>query len=261
MKTFNKVFGLTIISLAVYALNNTAFSKDVIIKEEVKAKITIVEGDIFVVKNNNKIKAKKGTVINSKDKIITNNKSKVEITFPDKTKLRINQNSEVLLSPMSSKKEKYSFLKVLKGQIWANVINKGEGRFAIKAKNSVFAVMGTTFDVNNTSNNTEMSVFDGSVGVTANKDDNQLKEQIKELHLEIDDNKKSESNSLSVHQIEKPIQAVEGPKQVTMEEWIEITKNQKITIDDNGNSVVSEISKDNDWTKWNKDLDKKEGND
>jgi hypothetical protein len=257
MKTMNRIFKTSILLFSCSIIATSVFSKTVKNKENVYGEITIVQGNVFITKNNKKLKVNKGTIVEKKDKITSDKKSKVEITFFDKSKLRINENSEVLLSPISSKKDKLSFLKVLKGQVWANIINKGEGRFAIESKKSIFAVMGTVFDVKNTDNSTEMSVFDGSVGVTNSKNDDNAKNKIKDLKLEIDDNK---TKSLAPHQIDKPVQTIEGPKQVSIDEWIEIIKNQKITIEDSGTSTISEITKDDSWSTWNKDLDSKENN-
>ncbi|MFN8578956.1 MAG: FecR family protein [Candidatus Sericytochromatia bacterium] len=257
MKSSKKILNISLALLASGIISLDVFSKNENIDKEVFGKFTLINGNVYVIKDKTKIKVNKGSILNKKDKIISDKKSRAEITFFDKSKLRVNENSELILSPLSSKKDKLSFLKVLKGQVWASIINKGEGRFAIESKKSIFAVMGTTFDVNSTDKNTEMSVFDGSVGVTKSNDDNNTKDKIKDLKLEIDDNK---NKAFDVHQIDKPVQVIEAPKQVSIEEWIEITKNQKITIEDNGNSTVSQIDKDDDWTKWNKDLDKKSSN-
>lgn len=255
MKVSNRTISLLALTLITTVISNNVFSKN--IEEKNYAKFTIVEGNIFIQKNKDKIKVKKGITVNPNDKIISGKNAKAEISFQDGSKLRIDKNTDVIISADSSIKDKYSFLKVLKGQVWASIKNKGEGRFAIKANKSVFAVMGTAFDVKSETDKTEMTVFDGSVGVTTNNNDAQLKDKIKDLKLEIDDNK---NNSLQPHQIEKPVTTIDGPKQVSLEEWVEIVKNQTISIDNQGNATVTETEKisEDSWIKWNKELDSKQ---
>lgn len=119
------------------------------------------------------------------------------------------------------------------------------------------AVLGTVFDVSNDSEKTEMRVFEGSVGVTDNDQNNtNIENKINNLDLKID----SKRNSLKPQQIEKPVTVIQGPHQVSIDEWLEIVENQKITVDSEGNSTVSDLNKSelnkDEWVNWNKNLDK-----
>lgn len=220
-------------------------------------KITNIKGSVVIKRNNKLIKAKNNLEILESDIISSDSKSRAEIEVNIKSKIRINSNTEITFSEKKKKKEKITFLKVLKGQVWANIFNNKKDKFVIKSDKSAMAVLGTVFDVSSEPEKTEMRVFDGSVGITTNDENTtNLENKIDKLNLKVD----SQRNSLKPKQIEKPVSVIQGPHQVSIDEWLEIVENYKITIDSEGNSIVSDMSKEDlskeEWINWNKKLDK-----
>jgi hypothetical protein len=239
---------------------NTEVAKKTKAVTNKEASFTIIKGNIRVKRNNKDLKVDKKLELAPNDLIIADKKAKAEIKLKDGSRVRLNSDTQIMFIPNKTKKEKFSFLKVIKGQVWANIINKGQGRFAIKSNKALMAVMGTVFDVNESEQKTEMKVFEGSVGISQGSEDNaKLENKIENLKLEIDDNK---NKSLQPHEVEKPVTVIEGPHQVSIEEWLEIVENQKITVTSEGTSTLSNIDKNevikDEWVNWNKALDKEE---
>lgn len=256
---FSKKTSTFILTSILVSLSFYSFAKPKLIdKNKISNfRISSIKGNVLIKRNKKVLKAKNNFEVFENDIVISDNKSRAEIEVKNTSKIRINSNTEIIFSENKSKKDKITFLKVLKGQVWANIFNNKKDKFVIKSDKSIMAVLGTVFDVSSNSEKTEMRVFEGSVGVTGNDQNNaNIENKIDTLDLKID----SKRNSLKPQQIEKPVTVIEGPHQVSIDEWLEIVENQKITIDSDGNSTVSELNKSTlnkeEWVKWNKELDK-----
>lgn len=265
-----KIISISVTFLALFTQLNYAQP----IKYEVKssARITKVDGKLEILKNKKWISLKLNEIVKVSDRIKTSKGSRAELSFSDGKKLRIASNTDLIFIKSEVKDgAENSIFKLVTGRLWSKITNKGKGRFAVQGQTASLAVMGTTFDIETSTEKTDISVFDGSVGVQKNTDDQkEFEENIESLKLEIDDNKNNSQNNMSLkpqqvekpyQQVEKPIKVIPGPYQVSKEEWLEIVENQKISIDNNGVGLVSNLEsdklKDDSWIKWNTELDSK----
>ncbi|MFN8671562.1 MAG: FecR family protein [Candidatus Sericytochromatia bacterium] len=266
LKIFKPYFLLTFQILLTLLVSSHALANNPVeIQSKSLAKITKLIGTAEISENNKWTKLKKDMVIEMYHRVKTANKSKLELVFQDGSKLRMNENSSIIL--VRSKNKEYSIFDLSAGQVWANIANKGKGRTTIKTNSAVLAVMGTVFDVNSDNSKTEMSVFNGSVGVQSKQTDlEKLETNLNKLVLTEDTKditKKEQTLKPQVlskpKQVEKPYHIVPGPYKVSLDKWLEITENKQIVIDNNGNAIVSNQENDklkyNDWVNWNKQQD------
>lgn len=265
MKKFTLVlatFFIALISSFPSSANNT-----VLVESKSTAKITKIVGNAEILEKNKWFPLKKNSAINMYHRIRTSDKSRLEMVFSDGSKLRLNQKSSIILTPIKNKN--HSIFNLDYGRVWVNIKNKGFGRVAIKSNTVVLAVMGTIFDVQVDPKKTEMIVLDGSVGVQGiQKEVEKIDESIANLKLKIDDIKLEEKKVLNPEvsqkiskpvQVKNPVYVVPGPHKVSLDKWLEIIENQKIVVDINGNAIVSNMEndklKEDEWVNWNKKLD------
>lgn len=245
--------------------SNIYAQKTVPIQSRSMAKVTKLIGNAEISENNKWAKIKKDMIIKMYHRVRTSNKSRMELVFQDGSKLRMNENTNIIL--VESKKKEYSIFNLSAGQIWANITNNGKNKTSLKTNTAILAVMGTVFDVNLNSNfnKTEMSVFSGSVGVQPQQENiSKIEESLNTLKLKedkkIEDKKEIKKDKISKPvQIEKPFHIVPGPYKVSFDKWLEITENKKIIIDNIGNALVSNQEndklKEDEWVIWNKTQD------
>ena len=203
----------------------------------------------------------KNKIIKINDRLKTGIKSRAEITFSDGSRIRLNEKTDIILVMKKSKNEKRNLFKMIVGTLWANLINNGKDRFTVQGTTVTLAVLGTTFEVETEKSKTDISVFNGSVGIQLPTNDLQkLNKNLDELKLKAD-NEISKPNVINkpVHEIEKPVKLIPGPYEVSRDKWLEIIENQKISVNENGIGTLSEIDddkiKDDEWVQWNKELD------
>ncbi|MFN4150664.1 MAG: FecR domain-containing protein [Candidatus Sericytochromatia bacterium] len=248
------------------------------IKYQVKssAKVTKLSGKLEIFKSNKWIALKNNSIVKVSDRIRTTKNSRAELSFSDGKKLRIAQNTDLIFVKSEIKEGAESnIFKLVSGRLWSKIINRGTGRFAVQGQTASLAVMGTTFDIETSNDKTDISVFDGSVGVQLPSENQEsFDKNIDDLHLEVDDNKNKDNKNVSLkpqlvekpyQEIEKPVKVVPGPYQVSQEQWLEIVENQKISVDNNGVGLVSNLESDklksDSWIKWNTELDSKTSED
>ncbi len=132
------------------------------------------------------------------------------------------------------------------GDLWANITKKDEKMvFSINTPVAAAAITGTTLRLNVSQDSTsEVRVYSGEVLLSRAKEEKT--QRIKTLHpIEIDGPK-----------------VIEGPKEVTLEQWTLIVKSmQKVKIDKEGKIIQSGSfsTKDQDeqteWIQWNQSRD------
>ncbi|MBC7475490.1 MAG: FecR domain-containing protein [Candidatus Sericytochromatia bacterium] len=257
-----KFFSLISISLlGAFAVQNYLPAKTIQVQAKSYARITKVVGQVKILKNKDWINLNKNVIVKVNDHLKTYQKSRTELTFSDGSRIRLDENTDIVL--IKTKTLENNFFKLFGGHIWANIANRGKGRFAMQSSTAALAVMGTIFDVGTQNNKTEVSVFEGSVGVQLpSKTIEDLDKGLNNLKLSVDDNRNKISSKPQIIskpvEVEKPYKLIDGPHQVSREKWLEVVENQKITIDNNSVGTVSELSKNeinNEWVQWNKNID------
>jgi hypothetical protein len=263
---FYSLISLTL--LTVFTWENYGITKPFAIEAVSMAKLTKVIGEVQLFSNKKWLPIKKNQIIKINDNLKTGNKSRAELTFSNGTRIRLAENTNIILiQSKNSKKNDTSsknFLKVLGGHLWANIFNNSKDKFAIEGNTAVLAVLGTTFEVEAEKLKTDVSVFEGSVGIQLLTNNEELNNNLDNLKLESDkrnisDNIKPVEINKPVHEVEKPVKIVPGPYEISKDKWLEIVENQKISINDQGIGVVSNLENDevkaDEWIQWNKELD------
>ncbi|MEJ2636665.1 MAG: FecR family protein [Calditrichia bacterium] len=191
----------------------------------------------------------------SGDKIETKKESRCEITMNNGNVVRIDENSiytleNVKVTPETVKAE--SFLG--SGKLWSTIrkIFSKDDYFKVKSPSAVIAVRGTIYRVDvQPDSTTQLRVYDGEVEVTPyNPSMGALEkttpgEQPKAIGPPRD--------------VPGPT-TVSGPRDVTMEEWLEIVKaQQQIVVSPDGSFQKSDFNLEDDaksdWVQWNKQRD------
>jgi len=260
------LLSFTILALSFGILPNSTYinpvsAKTVQVETKSMARINILVGKAQIFRSKKWMNAERNAVLNLNDKLKTDKNSRVELAFSDGSRLRVDQNTEILL--VSNSKNK-SFFKIFTGKLWANVANKNKQNFSVQSPTAVLSVMGTTFCVESEKNQTEASVFDGSIGVQPPVvTEEELNKSLETLELKFDTHSnevvgKPTEIDKPYQEVEKPAKLVPGPYQVSKEKWLEVVEDQKIVIGTDGNSIVSDIQeeeKNDEWVKWNSELD------
>ncbi len=184
------------------------------------------------------------------DKIETKKTARCEITFNDKSVVRIDEQTIYTIEKAiisSEKKEVDSFLFL--GKLWANVkkLIAGNDSWKLKSPSAVVAVRGTVYRMNaGADSSSQVLVYDGNVSVApAGKTSAKQTDGLKPG---------------TPRQVQGPSQ-VQGPKEVSVGEWLEIVKaQQQIVVKPDGSYAKSEFNLADDskldWVKWNKERDK-----
>lgn len=262
----NKYLFIPVAVIAVLGISEfNSFSRTINIQAKSSAILSRIEGKVYILENNKWVNLIKGNIIKINNQIKTDNKSKAEITFSDGSKVRLSENTSiVLIKERKKEKEQHGLLKIFSGKLWANVFSNNKSRFSIQSNTAALAVLGTTFNVEAENKETDISVFEGSVGIQKPTNDNEeFNKKLDNLKLIIDDKKSTNVQKPDKIdkpiEVEKPFKVIDGPHQISMNEWLEIIANQKITVDEKGVGTVVEIKeqeiKEDEWVQWNKELD------
>jgi hypothetical protein len=137
-------------------------------------------------------------------------------------------------------------IKLQKGQLWASVHEvSAQADFDIAAPVAAAAITGTILQMKvEDDTTTQLKVYKGEVHITNAPEKTDL-----------------QPRSLVPTQVPGPHQ-IQGPSQVSVEEWMYIVKSmQQITINKNGGVVsmggfrATDMDEKTDWVKWNKQRD------
>lgn len=194
-------------------------------------------------------KAKENTRLASGDKVKTMEKTRAEIRLEAGKVIRLDENTTIdLVKLVEESQNKIEMdVKMEQGNLWAKVSKLGENMdFRVESPIAGASVRGTTFRVGVAlDGSTTLNVYEGAV----------------EVYNPI---QKAEG---PITRIEAPREAakpgyVEGPKEVSLEEWTYIVKDmQKFTITPEGIKKVEAFKKidpdeQSDWVKWNMEMDR-----
>jgi ferric-dicitrate binding protein FerR (iron transport regulator) len=178
--------------------------------------------------------------------------SRLEMVLPDKSIVRFAEKTKFKLVQVDTGEDGKRMIKISVpiGKIWTNVrrtLPSGDDKFEISCQNAVAGVRGTIYRVNVEGDQSALvKVYDGEVSVAGVS--------------------RKQQPAVSTVGPPKPVSgptAIEGPKPVSMEQWVYIVKSmQQISITSDGQARepedFAESSEDMDnWVMWNKIRDKK----
>ncbi|MCP4631696.1 MAG: FecR domain-containing protein [candidate division Zixibacteria bacterium] len=225
---------LLFIAVAMFFFRSTVNASDD------KAKLTFYLGDVHtrIDSENNWGQAKLQQILSTGYELKTGIESRAEITFTNKGIVRVGEKSLYVLNDLSQEEGAGEIEgSLFKGRIWANVkkITGKEDKFNIRTTTAVAAVRGTVFRIDVlTDSTTELYVYKGAVEVGGPQ-------------WAPDYGKEREW---------KAPQQVEGPKEVAMDQWTEIVREQqKLVVGPKGMVSKSEFNidedKKDDWVDFN----------
>ena len=226
----------------------TSFSPE---KSDSVGKVTFPMGNVLLL-SKGETQFKKVTFnmdVRNGDKIETKKDSRCEITYNDGSVVRIDELSVYLVEKAEIKdKEKKVESKLAIGKLWANVkklFSKNDS-WKLHSPSAVVAVRGTVYRMNaEADSSSQVLVYDGEVAVSPAAP-------------------AGTGPGMGVvpgkpQQVQGPV-PVQGPRQVSMQEWFEIIKaQQQIIVNPDGSYTKSDFSFEEDakldWVKWNKERD------
>ena len=189
--------------------------------------------------------------------IRTLTRSRCEITLAGGGKVRIGENSELVLDQVSVKPMVKNFSANLKkGNIWVSVKAAfGEKKnVSVRTPTAVAAIRGTKYRAKAGEDESSVLVYDGKVDVNQAKNViDKRKEMRKSLAPE-----KPKFKLGSVEEIDAPTE-VAGPFEVTLEEWISLVDGMQINVRKDGKYHLFKFDQaadaEDDFVKWNKEQD------
>jgi hypothetical protein len=230
------------------AIFTTSFSPE---NSAVVGKVTFPLGNILIL-SKSETRFRKVTInmeIKNGDKIETKKESRCEITYNDGSVVRIDELSIYTVEKAEiTSQEKKVESKLSLGKLWANVkkLFAKTDSWKLHSPSAVVAVRGTVYRMNAESDSTsQVLVYDGEVAVSP------AAPAGAQPGTGVIPGKPQ--------QVQGPV-PVQGPKQVSMQEWFEIIKaQQQIIVRPDGSYTKSDFSFEEDakldWVKWNKKRD------
>ena len=191
------------------------------------------------------------TDVISGDKVRTYRQSRAEVNLAELDIIRLAPRTIVDFTKLyrETKEQKVETeINLKEGEIWASVHEvEMETEFDISAPVAAAAITGTVLRMNvGQDSTTQLKVYTGEVKITNAPQRTDL--QIKQVG--------------APREVKGPVQ-VQGPREVSKEEWLYLVKSmQQLTFNKNG-KVISQGSfsendkdeKDDPWVKWNKERD------
>ena len=189
--------------------------------------------------------------------IRTLQKSRCEITLTGGGKIRIGEQSELVLNQVSVRPMVKNFSANLKkGNIWVSAKAAfGEKKnISIRMPTAVAAIRGTKFRAKAGEDESSVLVYDGKVDVNQAKNAiEKRKEMRKSLAPE-----KPKFKLGPVEEVDAPTE-VAGPFEVTLEEWISLVDGMQVNVRKDGKYHLFRFDQktdaEQDFVKWNKEQD------
>jgi len=189
--------------------------------------------------------------------IRTLQKSRCEITLTGGGKVRIGEQSELVLNQVSVRPMVKNFSANLKkGNIWVSAKAAfGEKKnISVRTPTAVAAIRGTKFRAKSGEDESSVLVYDGKVDVNQAKNAiEKRKEMRKSLAPE-----KPKFKLGPVEEVDAPTE-VAGPFEVTLEEWISLVDGMQINVRKDGKYHLFKFDQktdaEQDFVKWNKEQD------
>src|SRR5687767_14990146 len=204
---------------------------------DLQLRVTELIGEAHVVREAKK-PLKKGSLLQIGDTVETGEKSRLEMSLPDGSRVRLGASSRVKLSEGQFKgTDRKVSVMVWVGRLWAKVAKKmgEESKFEVETANAVAGVRGTSFTViANQDLSALVRVYSGTVGVRKN------------------DGKSGNFRNRT---------QVSGPTRIDQKQWEEIvaTQMKQVAITNLGQILpASDFADQGDeleWAMWNQKLD------
>ncbi|MCC7385479.1 MAG: FecR domain-containing protein [Deltaproteobacteria bacterium] len=183
---------------------------------------------------------KMGAKVRFGDHVRTAKDTRLELTLPDGSRVRLAGETEVKLTRagFEGRKRESVSLRLLAGRLWASVVRAtgGKDTFEVETANAVSGVRGTSFAVLAASDTSALvRVYSGSVGV-----------------------RPSAAKA-------GPRREVPGPQEIDRRQWEEIiaTAMKQVRVSAAGDIAPAEDFEDSgdslEWAKWNQGRDAKSG--
>ncbi len=195
--------------------------------------------------------------LNVNDQIRTAAKSRCEITLTGGGKVRIGENSELVLTEANVKPMTKEFNATLKsGNAWVSAKAAfGEKKnVSIRTPTAVAAIRGTVYRTQAGEDESSVLVYEGKVDV--NQPSNTEQEQ-----QDTEPGGKPKFKLGPVQEIQAPTE-VAGPYEVSLEDWITLVEGMQINVRKDGKYNMFEFDKTVDaadeFVQWNKELDGEE---
>ncbi len=200
--------------------------------------------------------------------IRTGSNGRVVLAFANGHRLRIGPATHIKLVSYRPQ-NKQTLVQVDKGKVWNRV--KPGHRVVVRTRHSTATVLGTAYNVNTQETQTQTQVFDGSVGVTRaeNQPEQELFKQLPGLHAQPANTPPTPAAftaptevKLDIHELPLAVTVVPGPYAVAQDQWLEIIKNQEITMQTDGQADIRQIDpkalvQSDEWLRWNQTMDQK----
>ncbi len=200
-------------------------------------KVTYKEGNTFI----NYAVPKLRQCVNEGD-LISTEKGRMEITLEDGSIVRIGEHSRIYFEKLRyEEKNKKISIKVTLGRFWTKVkkLVKGDD-YNVSFRTGTAGVRGTSYRIDQFADDSALlNVYTGTVAVAGKRPAAD-----------------TASDAQDVHEISGP-EEVQGPSEITMEEWVKIVESMNsISVDAGGNPTEPEpfdIEKDREdpWVNWN----------
>lgn len=195
-------------------------------------------------------KANENTRLSSGDKVKTLEKTRAEIRLEAGKVIRLDENTTVDLVKLveESQNKVETDIKIEQGNLWAKVGKLGDNtELKVESPIAGASIRGTTFRVEvGLDNSTQLNVYEGVVEIY-----NPMQKATGPI-----------TKIEAPREVKKP-GYVEGPKEVSLNEWSYIVKDmQRFTINAAGAKKVEVFKKDeaeeqSDWIRWNMEMDQK----
>ena len=192
--------------------------------------------------------------LNVNDQIRTAAKSRCEITLTGGGKVRIGENSELVLTEANVKPMTKNFNATLKkGNAWVSAKAAfGEKKnVSIRTPTAVAAIRGTVYRTEAGEDESSVLVYEGKVDV--NQPSNMEQEQ-----QETKPEGKPKFKLGPVQEIQAPTE-VPGPYEVSLEDWITLVEGMQINVRKDGKYNMFKfdqtVDAEDEFVQWNKELD------
>ncbi|MDD3249302.1 MAG: FecR family protein [Smithellaceae bacterium] len=218
-----------------------------------KAQVTSLQGEVSMIcpGQTQAVIIKNYDFIKPGCEVSTGADSRLEMVLPDRSVVRFAEKTKLILvqADIGVRGSRAVGISVMLGKIWTNVRKSlvgGGDKFEISCRNAVAGVRGTVYRMDvETDQSAVVKVYDGEVSVAGVS-------------------RAKETEPPETPGPPQPVagpSVIEGPKPVTMEQWVYIVRSmQQVRITSDGQALkprdFTEEEDMDDWVKWNKQRDK-----
>lgn len=218
-----------IIAVAVFLLNVSVAQT----KDPGSARIQLIQGgaDVFKATTGKTLAARVGMPVGMGDTLRTQEESFAEVLFDNGEVVRLDENSVLAIGKVDSQKAESS-LPV--GRVWVNMKKIVSKRgFEVSTPTAVAAIRGTVYDMRaGEDQSVDVSVYDGKVAVGPSSG----------LKQKLQNTPSSKPAAGEPVQVPGPTE-IQGPHEVTLEQWQTIVAGMRIKIAPHGAYSTSKLEK------------------